>query len=376
MIRVLEVVGRMERAGQESFLMNIFRARDKEKYDISFSVNTNHIGAYEEEIVASGGAVYHNPYSADIKNIFKYIKSFRKILRENGPFDAVHCHVWLFGGFIMQAAKKEKVPIRIMHSHSTVDGYNNSFFRRLYRFTAKKLIDSCSTEKVACGRDAYRALFDKECENDNLILNNSVDISLFDDTAVDSNALKSELGIPLNTTVFVSVARFCKVKNHRKIINIFNEYHKKNKNSVLLLVGDGELKSQILSQVKELGIEDAVIFMGVRSDVNKILFCSDVFLMPSEFEGLPVSLVEAQAAGVSCVISESITDEIDMGLSLIKKADINSDDKHWVNLIEEALTQDKPEFILRKRKLFEHGYTVESTWRKLDLIYDRKNSNN
>ena len=376
MIRVLEVVGRMDRAGQESFLMNIFRARDKEKYDISFSVNTNHIGAYEEEIVASGGAVYHNPYSADIKNIFKYIKSFRKILRENGPFDAVHCHVWLFGGFIMQAAKKEKVPIRIMHSHSTVDGYNNSFFRRLYRFTAKKLIDRCSPEKVACGRDAYRALFDKECENDNLILNNSVDISLFDDTAVDSNALKSELGIPLNTTVFVSVARFCKVKNHRKIINIFNEYHKKNKNSVLLLVGDGELKSQILSQVKELGIEDAVIFMGVRSDVNKILFCSDVFLMPSEFEGLPVSLVEAQAAGVSCVISESITDEIDMGLSLIKKADINSDDKHWVNLIEEALTQDKPEFILRKRKLFEHGYTVESTWRKLDLIYDRKNSNN
>lgn len=375
MVKVLEVVGRMDRAGQETFLMNILRKADREKYEISFSVNTNYIGAYEDEIKNFNCQIYHNPFSADIKHLSRYIKCFRKILKENGPFDVVHCHTWLFGGFIMWAAKKEHVPVRIMHSHSTSDGYGKSIFRRLYRSLAKKLIRNNATCMVACGVDAYYALFNKKCIDKNKILNNAVDVDQFDDRNFDVGAYRRTISIAKNSEVIISVARFYDVKNHKKIINVFYQYQLDHDKAVLLLVGEGELKDEAIEQVNELGISEKVYFMGVRSDVNKLLMCSNVFIMPSKFEGLPVSLIEAQAAGVYCVISNSITDEVDMGLALVDKVDITKSDKEWSDAIEVGMNQKKPDFSFRKEKLTEHGYSIDSTWRKLEMIYDKNKRN-
>lgn len=371
MVKVLEVVGRMDRAGQETFLMNILRKSDRTKYQISFSVNTNYIGAYEEEILALGSEVYHNPYSASIKNIYKYLKYFRKVLKEKGPFDVVHCHTWLFGGFIMWAARKEGVPIRIMHSHSTSDGDKISVIRRIYRLLSKKLIHHNATCKVACGKDAYQALFDKKCSNKNMILNNAVDEEQFNESNFSVNDVRETLSILGETKVLISVARFSDVKNHEKIINVFYRYQLEHEKVILLLVGDGELKNKIIEQVSKLGITDKVKFLGVRSDINKLLICSDVFIMPSKFEGVPVSLIEAQAAGVSCVISDKITDEVDMGLGLIDKINIMSSDKEWADAINVAIKRKKPEFSIRCKNLLEHGYSIEATWRKLEMLYDK-----
>lgn len=372
MIKVLEVVGKMDRAGQETFLMNVFRNINKDKYDVSFSVNTEYIGAYEEEIKSLGGKIFHNPYSVNTRNFRKYIKAFRKYIRENGPFDVVHCHVWLFGGFIMWAAKKENVPIRIMHSHSTGDKYSHSIFRTVYRKISKKLINKYATQKVACGKDAYSALFDVSCPNDDLILNNAIDIASFDEKNINLEAYKTELGLNFENFVIVSVARFCDVKNHKKIISIFTEIHKRIPEAVLLLVGDGELRKDIINQIENEKLTDSVKLLGVRNDVNKILLCSDIFLMPSKFEGLPVSLVEAQAAGVICMISDKITDEIDMGLELIYKLSIFDSDSKWAENIEKFKNSRKPLFEKRFEHISKKGYTISGTLKKLDLIYDKK----
>lgn len=369
MIKVLEVVGRMDRAGQETFLMNVLRKADRSKYDISFSVNTDYIGAYEEEIKKLNCKIYHNPFSANIKNLNKYIKFFRKILKEEGPFDVVHCHTWLFGGFIMWAAKKEGVPVRIMHSHSTSDGYKNTLFRKTYQVIGKKLIQNNATCKVACGEDAYLSLFDRKCDDKSKILNNAVDVDEFDESKFDVAAYKRGLLLSEDAKVVISVARFCDVKNHRKIISSFYQYHLNCPDANLLLVGDGELKEQAVAQVAELNIAPNVKFLGVRSDVNKLLMCSDVFIMPSKFEGLPVSLIEAQAAGVSCVVSDTITDEVDMLLNLITKINIAAEDTVWAEAIGRAACNEKTDFQTRKEKLTECGYSLESTWRKLEKIY-------
>ena len=369
MIRVLEVVGRMDRAGQETFLMNILRKADRSKYDISFSVNTDYIGAYEEEIKKLNCKIYHNPFSADIKNLNNYIMFFRKILKEEGPFDVVHCHTWLFGGFIMWAAKKEGVSVRIMHSHNTSDGYKNTLLRKIYQMIGKRLIQKHATCKVACGEDAYFSLFDKKCDDKNKILNNAVDVDEFDESNFDVATYKRGLLLPEDAKVIISVARFCDVKNHRKIISSFYQFYLNCPNAILLLVGDGELKERVVAQVAELGIAPKVKFLGVRSDVNKLLLCSDVFVMPSKFEGLPVSLVEAQAAGVSCVVSDTITDEIDMHLNLITKVNIAAEDTVWADAIESAACNEKPDFQTRKEKLTECGYSLESTWKKLEKFY-------
>lgn len=370
MIRVLEVVGRMDRAGQETFLMNIFREADKRKYEISFAVNTNYIGAYESEIEALSGKIYHNPCPADLPHLLKYLGSFKKILKEEGPFDVIHCHVWLFGGFILWAARKEGIPIRIMHSHNTNDGYKNTLQRMLYRKIASSLIKRNATKFVACGKDAYQALFQDECPDSNHILNNAINTHLFNEEQFDCDSIKKTLNIQNDCAVITSVARFCDVKNHPKIISVFEAFLKRySDRAELLLVGSGELEDAIRELVLSKNIADKVHFLGVRPDVNKLLAISDIFLMPSKFEGLPVSLIEAQASGCQCVISNTITDEVDMQLGLISKLPLEIEDSIWAEKCYEAAHRKKLPFAIRNASIEKCGYTIKAVWRKLDELY-------
>lgn len=343
--KILEVVGRMDRAGQETFLMNVLRAHDPEKYEIWFSVNTNHLGDYEPEILELGGKIWHNPYAISNRTLLPYLRSFRDFLRKEGPFDVVHCHVYYFGGFIMRIARQEGVAVRIMHSHSTSDGLNDTLYRRLYRWFCRRLILNNATQLVACGREAYEALFQRPCPDKGKILNNAIVMSKFNLSLQDRFETRKNLGIPNENRVIISVARFLPVKNHGRIISIFNYYHKYiDTSATLLLVGDGDGKEKIEETVKKLELANSVFFLGKRSDIPQLLNASDVLLMPSLFEGLPVSLVEAQAAGLSCVISDVITSEVDMGLGLVHYVSLNESDENWAKTLEKASNIKKTTF--------------------------------
>ena len=369
--RILEVVGRMDRAGQETFLMNVLRAHDSPKYEIWFSVNTDHIGDYEPEILDLGGKIWHNPYAITNKTLLPYLREFRNFLKREGPFDVVHCHVYYFGGFIMKIAREEDVAVRIMHSNSTSDGLKNTVYRRLYRLWCRKLILDNATQLVACGKEAYEALFHRSCPGNDKILNNAIVMNKFNLSLQESIEMRESIGIANGNRIIISVARFLQVKNHERIISIFDYYHRQiNATSTLLLVGDGDGRNKIETIVKEKGLEDAVRFLGKRSDIPQLLNASDALLMPSLFEGLPVSLVEAQAAGISCVVSDVITSEVDMGLDLVQFVSLSDSDEVWAKAIEKACTTEKIAFDDRYNALNRNGYTIESTWRKLEELYE------
>lgn len=374
MKKVLEILGRLDRAGQETFVMNIFRHIDRKRFDLYFSVNTDYVGAYEAEILSAGGKIFHNPYAVTLKNLRLYLRAFRKFLREEGPFDAVHCHVYSFGGFLLRAAYKEGVPVRIMHSHTAYDGQKNSPWRRIYAAYARRLIDRYATKKVACGKDAYEAFFKEPCPEKGAILPNGIELSRFGgkDTGTGKE-IKKELKVSEEQDIFVSVARFCEVKNHEKILSVFKEYLRAfNPRAVLLLVGDGERRKYIEESAKREGLGEKVIFAGIRGDVDKLLAAAEVFLMPSKFEGLPVSLIEAQAAGVRCVVSDRVTDEADMGLGLFYRLPLEASDEVWAETCARANAVSPPAFSKRKRGIERRGYSVENAVKRAEELYDGK----
>ncbi len=368
--KILEVVGRMDRAGQETFLMNVLRAYDSEKYEIWFSVNTDHIGDYENEITQLGGKIWHNPYKISIKTLYHYLRAFRSFLRREGPFDVVHCHVYFFGGFIMKIARQENIPVRIMHSHNTSDGMRDTFFRNAYRGFCRRLIKNNATNLVSCGEEAYEALFQEKCPGKHVVLSNAIVMASFKLTEEDSINTRKSLGIEKNNTIIINVARFLPVKNHERIISIFDHYHKTfDPSSVLLLVGDGEGRKSVEKLVEEKGLSESVLFLGKREDIPQLLNATNILLMPSLFEGLPVSLIEAQAAGVSCVISDVITQEVDMKLGLVKFVSLDSSDDCWANEIYSFRSKERPSFEQRNDHLTEMGYTISATWDKLTKLY-------
>lgn len=369
MKRVLEVVGRMDRAGQETFLMNLLRSCDSNEYEITFSVNTSHVGDYESEILSLGGKVWHNPHAITFKTFFKYLSAFREFLKTNGPFDVIHCHMYYFGGFILRVAKEEKIPIRVMHSHSTSDGKSKSFLRNFYRNISYLLIKKNATHFVGCGVAAYESLFREKCLDSNRILNNAILMDRFNMGYDERIVTRKSLGCGSSTKLIINVARFCKVKNHERIISIFNSYHSKNINSKLLLVGEGDRIDIIKKMVKNNKLTDAVLFLGIREDIPDLLNAADVLLMPSLFEGLPVSLIEAQAAGLPCVISNTITKEVDMGMNILQFLSLNATDEDWCEAICRSFLIDKPDYKVRYKSLGIKGYTVDATWKKLRLIY-------
>lgn len=370
MKRVLHVVGRMDRAGQETFLMNVLRAMPKQLYEFTFSVNTDYIGVYEDEIIESGGKIWHNPYAPTLKQLFKYLRSFREFLIKTGPYDIIHCHVYYFSGFLLREAAKCGIPIRIMHSHSTSDGYKDNLFRKFYRKLSISLIKNNATHYVACGKDAYVSFFGQDVQNDKYILNNAILPERFNLDEGQRDNQRCELKISQDAIVIISIARFCKVKNHSRIISIFKKLLSINPNSILLLVGEGALKRDTEDLCNRLGMQDKVKFLGARSDVPMLLNASDCLLMPSLFEGLPVTLIEAQAAGLPCVISSNITKEVDLGLDLVHFIDLDKSDHEWAVELSDASKSLKPDFGLRLGKLAENGYTIEKTWEKLIKIYD------
>lgn len=370
MKKILEVVGRMDRAGQETFLMNVLRSCDFSQYEITFAVNTNRIGEYEEEIESLGGKIWHNPYAPTFKHLPSYLASFKRFLIKNGPFDVIHCHVFYFSGFLLKIADEANIPIRIMHSHSTTDGLKNSLFRQFYRSLALYLIKKHATKLVACGKDAYRGLFKSECPSESVILNNAILPTDFNLSENNRNMVRTKLNIGRNIKTIISVARFLPVKNHKRIVDIFKAVLQYDPDVLLLLVGEGELKSETKEYASQMGVASKIRFLGSRNDIPQLLDASDVLIMPSLFEGLPVSLVEAQGVGVPCVISSVITEEVDMGLDLVEYVSLNESDERWAQKILLSSQKSKPDYITRMKYLSLKGFTIDATWDKLGRLYD------
>jgi len=296
-IRVLQVVTYMGRGGLETMLMNYYRNIDRNKVQFDFLTHRDERWDYDDEIESLGGKIYHlpklNPFS---KN---YLNALDKFFKEHKEYQIVHCHQDCLSGVVLKVAKKNGVRFTIAHAHSASQDKNLKY---LIKVLAKKNIKKYSDKMFACGEEAGRWMF----ETDNFeVLNNAIDTDLYTYNKEKADKIKKEFGIE-NKFVVGHVGRFNYPKNHKFIIDVFNEVQKVKEDSVLMLVGDGDLRPEIEQKVRDLGLSDKVIFAGIRSDVNDLMHGMDVFLFPSLYEGLGIVLIEAQAAGLKCIISENI----------------------------------------------------------------------
>jgi glycosyltransferase EpsF len=369
-VRVLHIFGRMNRGGAETFIMNVYRHIDRTKIQFDFAVHSDQPGHYDEEIRSLGGRIFILPRPR-LTALPVYKRALAQVLREEGPFATVHSHVHFYSGVPLAVAASAGIPVRIAHSHSTSDGKRSALSRRLYRWYMRSQIWRYATHMLGCSRPACEALYGPRCWQDSRVrvVHYGIDPTPFELLPKDRNLLRDRIGLPRDCLLIGHVGRFEVPKNHRFLVEIFGSLAARLPTARLVLVGDGPLRPQIEQFVRAKGLENHVFFLGVRADVPEIMGCLDVFLFPSLWEGIPLTLLEAQAAGVSCVVSNVISDEADLGIGLLHSVSLEAGPEVWVDHVMRALQNNRPDWILRKEALKRNRYDVQQVAELLARIY-------
>lgn len=307
-VKVLQVLSVMYPAGAESMAMNLYRRIDRTQVQIDFAVHTKETGAYDAEIEAAGGKIYRVPgYTG--KNHLAYIRAWEKLYQEHPEYKIIHAHVRSTAAIFLEMANRYG-RITIAHSHSTSEGTGiEAFVKRIMELPLRKV----PKYYFACSEKSGQWLFGRNIVNNKnfFVIKNAIDVQKFQYDKTARARIRKELGYE-EELVIGHVGRFEKPKNHLFLIQIFCELSKKVK-AKLLLAGEGSLYESMHQRCGQLGILNDVTFLGNRLDVPDLMSAMDIFLFPSLYEGLPVTLVEAQASGLPCVVSSHITEEVDFG---------------------------------------------------------------
>lgn len=358
-VRILQIVTMMNRGGLESMLMNYYRNIDRNKVQFDFLEHRSGKHDFTDEILSLGGRIYTVP-SMNPLNTNGYLTVLNDFFQQNKKgYKIVHSHLDCMSKYPLKYAKKNGISVRIAHSHSSSQERNLKYFFKLY---SKLGIAKYATHLFACGEVAGKWMFQG---NEFNVINNAIDSKRFIYNENLSSKKKKELNLQ-GKFVIGHVGRFNTVKNHSFLIDIFNETHKKNNQSVLLLAGVGPLQEEIKNKVNRLGLSDVVLFLGVRNDIPDLLQAIDVLVFPSLFEGLPVTLIEAQASGLPCIVSNTVSNEAKI-TDNIKYVSLNAGVKKWS---DEVLSYSK-NFI--RRDMFniicEKGFDIKDNSKWLENFY-------
>ena len=357
MLRVLQAVNIMDRAGLENMLMNYYRHIDREKIQFDFLTHRDCEGAYDSEIRELGGNIFHAPRLYP-QNLIKYNQFMRAFYKEHSEYRIVHSHIDAMSYFVLSTAKQNNVPVRIAHSHSSKLEID---YKLPIKYFGLKKIPFVATESCACGKSAGNFMFPKGKFN---IIKNAIDLTKFHYDYEIRNDVRKELGID-GQFVIGHVGRYCKIKNQMFLLDIFDELKKFKPESILILVGKGPDEQLIRNQIARRGLKNSVMMLIDRSDVDRLYQAFDVFLLPSLFEGVPVVGIEAQANGLPCIVSDSISDEI-LITNNIQTLSIKSSAIEWANMILKCNLQRNDRAI---QELSIAGYDIETETRKLQNWY-------
>lgn len=281
-IIIAHIMGKWNGGGVESVVMNYYRNIDRNKIQFHFLCDEDSTDIPYEEIEKLGGKVIVIP---PYQKLFKYQKELYRIFKENN-YKIVHSHINALSVFPLRIAKKAGVPIRIAHSHSTSN--KKEWKKNILKMILRPLSKLYANNYFACTEYAGKWLFGKKVvERKELnVINNAIDLKKFEFNENTRKALREELGIKDDTLIIGHVGRFMKQKNHEFLVEVFNEVYKKNQNTLLILIGQGPLLSEIKQKAINLNIEDKIKFIGQVTDIEKYYNIMDIFLFPSIYEGL------------------------------------------------------------------------------------------
>lgn len=361
-IKILHVLGALNRGGAETMVMNIYRNIDRSKIQFDFMIHTNEKCDYNDEITKLGGKIYSVPRYTG-KNHFKYKKAWNAFFNSHPEYKIIHGHMRSTAAIYLKIAKKHGL-ITIAHSHSTASRGNKieQIIKNIMQFPIRYIADYL----FACSDEAGKWLFGKKAiKKDNYrVIKNAIDIPKYTFNQAKRNEMRKVLGIE-DKFVVGHVGSFTYPKNHKFLIDVFYQVQKQKENSVLLLLGDGELRPQIEKQINSLKINDKVILTGAVSNVNDYLQAMDVFVFPSIFEGLGMAVIEAQAAGLPCIVS-SIIPKSALITNLIEKVYLKEKQEVWINEIFKYVRYPKGNTY---QKIKNAGYYIRDTVKWLERFY-------
>ena len=359
MKRILQVVTIMNRGGIETMLMNYYRAIDRTEYQFDFLVHRQERGDYDDEIESMGGKIYRafpiRPWA--YAQYAKFLDSFFKFHAKD--YIAIHCHIQDNSGFPMKYAAKYGIKNRLCTSHIAeykIDG--KLIFRKFGQWFLKRYV----TIRLACGEKAGALLYK---DSPFYVVNNAIDSKSFKYNEETSISVRRER--EWNDKIVIgNVARFCQQKNHRMVVDVFAAIHSRYPNSVLVLVGKGGLENDIKQYVRFKGLYDYVFFEGLQADVSQYLSLFDIFLFPSYYEGLPLSVIEAQASGLKCFLSDTIdkTTDITGNVTFIS---LKSSPEYWA---EKILSSFPYERVNCYEKVVAAGYDIYHNVERLQSLYN------
>lgn len=367
-IRILFLETILDRGGAEAMTMNYYRSIDRNLFQFDFLVHREQKGAYEDEITKLGGKIYRicPPYP---QNYFRYMRTINHFFKSHPEYKIIHNNMTETGLFAFKAAKKSNIPIRICHAH-TAHFNSKPSLKKLVLNIYNRAIKKYTTHRFACGELAAKYVFG---DTKNVyIMDNAIDCESFRISSSLNTSMRIKYSLDENDIVIGHVGRFSEPKNHIFLINFFKKLASMNKRVKLLLVGDGEKREEIERYVRRCSLSQKVVFVGSIGNVNEIMQCFDIFVLPSLWEGFPVALVEAQASGLPCFVSDKISNEciITNNVTVLSLDDVDN----WAKTINENISIGKDFFA--NDAVIKAGFDIKTNAKKLEDFYRECLKNN
>lgn len=369
MKKILIVTFTMETGGLEKVVMDIIKNIDKKKYVIEILVNPVLEESHNIKLLKDMGIKVHYIQTPGTLGPISYVRNLRKTLNENGPFDVVHSHNEYHGGLVSFASYLEKVPVRIVHSHTTS---TSTWFNRLLLPIYKVMICMFSTKKLAVSKAAGRHLFYGKYD----VIMNGQDIDELQDINLDSvKSIRSKFMKTKKTIILGHVGRLSPEKNQKFLLTISKILKEKNIDFVLLIIGEGEERKNLEIEIKESELQDYVYLLGSKTNVHNYMYSFDCLIQPSLYEGLPLVSFECQAVGTPLIVSEAFPQEADLGIGLFHQLPLH-DASLWCDKII-SITQNKCDSKIKhfneyKQSMISQKYDINTMIDRLVEYYEGK----
>lgn len=359
---ILQIAAHLTIGGAEKVCRDIGLYANPDEYEIHYVIFDDDIGDFGKEVEAKGCKIFKLREPSE--NYFEYFKALKSLMAKY-HYTVVHAHTMFSIGWVMLAAKQMKIPVRVSHAHSAlIDG--DGLVKSIYENVMRRLILSCSTDLVACGEKAGIRLYGEKAykKRCNLILN-GIDTDTFVFSQEKRDEIRKKFNIEANY-VLGHTGRLAEVKNQVFLLKLMPDILKQRPDAILMLIGDGEDREMLRNTANELNIQDKVIFVGNTTSVQDYLSAMDVFVFPSLYEGLPLSILEVQANGLPCIISDTVPPDVFL-TDLIHPLSLKDDKEKWIDEILAVNRNTKTDYPLQLKNA---EFDIHTAMKKVYEIYE------